>query len=353
MKKIICNIYSTLLMAASLLMFLGCGCPQRFVPTCDPDPLPTFYVPKDIRVALVLGSGGVRGMAHVGVLEVLEKAGIPIDLIVGCSAGSIVAALYADHPCVEKTKKAVWEIKSSSILDIDLWNCRYGLSQGKCMHGVLDKHLCAEKFEELKIPLVVVASDLNSGELIPMGSGDLVKAVQSSCSIPFIFVPCEHMGRVMVDGGTINPVPVKIARDLGAQIIIAVDLCELLERTFPTNLFAIANRSAEIAFMWQNEACTHHADVIIRPKTCGVGTFDDSMKKLLYEAGKRAAEEKLPSILKLLSKLPPKECGSKTWKLVEPHPYVPQIVEEEAEEEEIAAEEEEANKDLRDIASID
>lgn len=302
---------------------LGC-CPHHFIPKQVPDPLPPFYVPNKIKVALVLGSGGVRGMAHVGVLEELENAGIPIDLIVGCSAGSIVGALYADHPNAAAIKSAVWGIRSNTLLDIDIFNCRYGLSQGRSMQRVFNKFLFAETFEDLKIPLVVVATDLHSGELVPIGSGDIVQAVRASCSIPFFFVPCEYRGRVLVDGGVINPVPVKVANDLGAEVVIAVDLCELLENTFPTNLFSVATRSAEIIFMWQNEVCTRNADVIIRPKTCGVGTFNDDMKAQIYEAGKRAAREHIPKIKEILASLGDEEkCTG--YRIVQPVCYTPQI----------------------------
>lgn len=287
--------------------------------------LPPVCLPEKIRVALVLGSGGVRGMAHVGVLEELQAAGIPIDLIVGCSAGSIVGALYADNPDVEAIKCAVWRIRTDFLLDIDLLNCRYGLSQGITMKGVLKKYLGSYTFEDLKIPLVVVTSDLNSGELVPIGSGDLIKAVQASCSIPFFYVPCHHMGRILVDGGIINPVPVKVARDLGAEFIIAVDLCELLPQTFPTNLFGVARRSAEIAFMWQNESCTRKADVIMRPKTRGVGTFNDKMKRKIYLAGRQAAREKIPMILDYLNRSQQNSERSKTWRLVDLKCYAPQI----------------------------
>lgn len=280
---------------------LSCGVPRHFRPETPPPPLPEFEVPERIRVALVLGSGGVRGMAHVGVIEELEKAGIPIDLIVGCSAGSIVGALYADNPHIEEIKTAVWKVKTNSLLDIELLNCRYGLSQGNTMNRILNYHLEAETFDQLKIPLVIVACDLYSGELVPIGSGDVVKAVQASCSIPFVFVPCKHMGRILIDGGVINPVPVKVARDLGADVIIAVDLCELLPKTVPTNLFQIAYRSSEIAFMWQNEVCTRNADIVIRPKTCGIGTFNEKKKKSLYEAGKMAAKSEIPRIKNLMA----------------------------------------------------
>lgn len=314
----------------ALLICLTSGCcPHKFEPHADPEPLPPCWMPENIRVALVLGSGGIRGMAHVGVLEELEAAGIPIDLIVGCSAGSLVGALYADNPSVEEIKCAVWRLKTDSLFDIDLWNCRYGLSQGRNMNRVLNDYLCAETFEDLKIPLVIVASDLYSGELVPIGSGDLAKAVQASCSIPFVFVPCEHMGRILVDGGVISPVPVKIACDLGAEIVIAVDLCELLPQTFPTNLFQVASRSAEIAFMWQNQVCTRNADIIIRPKTCGVGTFNDKMKKEIYLSGKRAACEQIGNILELLAALPEnKREWTEKMHVVDMKCYAPHIYDE-------------------------
>lgn len=308
-----------------LLIFslTSCFCPHRYVADAVPDPLQPFYVHDRTRVALVLGSGGIRGMAHIGVLEELEAAGIPIDLIVGCSAGSLVGALYADHPCVEEIMPAVWEIRASSIFDLDLWNCRYGLSQDYCMKKVLNKYLGSETFEELQIPLVIVATDLHSGELVPIGSGDLSKAVQASCSIPFVFVPCEHMGRIFVDGGVINPVPVKVARDLGAEIVIAVDLGEMLPQTCPTNLFQIADRSAEIIFIWQNEACSRHADFVIRPKTCGVGAFNDAMKWQIYYAGKHAAQELMPKIKEAVAELSnTRSCG---MRLVNLPCYTPKI----------------------------
>jgi NTE family protein len=304
-------------LAILLPLFVACGsarCIQRDHPV---QPLPSFELPTNIRVALVLGSGGVRGMAHVGVLEELIAAGIPIDLIVGCSAGSIVGALYADTLSVEKTKRAVAELRTHSILDISLLHCRFGLSQSKLLYRVLDQHLKAEQFKQLKVPLVIVASDLHTGELVPLGGGDLVKAIQASCSIPFVFVPCKHLGRVLVDGGVINPVPVQVARDLGAQLIIAVDLAELLPQTLPTNLFGVATRSAEIAFLWQNDECTRQADIVIRPRTCDCGAFDDSKKWQIYEAGKNAAREQLPRIVQALASCRigthtgPQDCPSK------------------------------------------
>lgn len=302
-------------------LLAGCANNQKYAPSPTAPPLQPICIPEKIKVALVLGSGGVRGMVHVGVLEELEKAGIQIDLIVGCSIGSLVGALYADNPDIEHVKCAVSQMKTSQIINLDLFECRYGLSQGKQFRQILDDHLEADYFEELKIPLVVVASDLWSGELVPIGCGELVRAVQASCSIPFIFVPIKLHGRILADGACIDPVPVMVARDLGADIIIAVDLCELLDATFPTNLFGIFLRAVEIAFMWQNEICTCNADVIIRPKMSDFGTFCEDRKDELYQAGKIAAREALPRIKELIDRLPEKDYKPRKYREVNLQPY--------------------------------
>lgn len=298
-----------------LLMTLlaSCCCPHNYQPHENPCPPEPFEVPERIRVALVLGSGGVKGMAHVGVLEELERAGVVFDLVVGCSAGSLVGALYCDQPNAAHLKESVSHMRTSNILDINLWTCRYGLSQGSYMDRFLKKDLKARTFAELQIPLVIVATDILSGELVPIGAGDLITAVRASCCIPFVFAPVIYHDRVLVDGGVISPVPVCVARDLGADIIIAVDLCELLPKTFPSNLFGVAKRSAEIAFLWQNAASLKTCTVVIKPKMYNVGMFDDRMKEELYQAGREACLEALPTILDVIGQkhLGPHICQKK------------------------------------------
>jgi NTE family protein len=285
------------------LLFATSCCPHKYLPDECPPPLPCACIPEKVKVALVLGSGGVRGMAHVGVLEELEEAGIHFDMIVGCSAGSIVGSLYADYPDASHLKEIVANLRTNSIVDINIFQCRYGLCQGINFRKELDKNLDAKCFEDLQIPLIVVATDLHTGELVPIGGGELVKAVEASCSIPLVFVPMELHGRVLVDGGCINPVPVMVARDLGAEVVIAVDLCELMDNSFPTNLFGVAGRATDIAFLWQNEVCTRNADVIIRPSMCNIGTFNDKEMYQLYEAGKEAAKKAIPRIRELIAGL--------------------------------------------------
>ena len=303
--------------ALLLLFFISGCCPKKYNPEGFPPPPSCINVPEKIRVALVLGSGGVRGMAHVGVLHEFEKEGIEFDVLIGCSAGSLVASLYADNPDAESTKYAVENMRADTLLDINLWECRFGLSQGRALKKMLCKNLHSRDFEDLKIPLVVVAADLWSGQLVPIGSGKLIPAVRASCSIPLLFVPVEVNGRILVDGGIIDPVPVVVAKDLKADLIIAVDLCELLPKTFPTNLFGVASRSAEIAFLWQNQICTRGADVIIRPKMCNVGTFNDKMMGHLFEAGVEAAKAAIPRIKELIAKLPEKKCDNSKSRVVQ------------------------------------
>lgn len=284
-----------------LALATGCGSPYRLIPEDEPPELPSCHLPEKIRVALVLGGGGAKGLAHVGVLEEFEKAQIPIDLIVGCSAGSIVGALYADYPNAEYVRSVLEPMKPNMLLDINIFNAHFGLSQSYSLGRMLRKNLSVSCFNELDIPLIIVATDLKTGELIPFAGGPIIPAVKASCAIPLVFAPVRLHGRVCVDGGVADPVPAKVARHYGAEYIIAVDLGGLLPPTSPTNLFGVATRSAEITLLWQSESCVRHADVIIRPELEGIGTFEDEKNEYIIEAGRKAAREAIPQILEYIA----------------------------------------------------
>lgn len=267
----------------------------------EPVPLELKKPNKHVRLALVLGGGGARGCAHVGVLEEFEKANIPIDVLVGCSAGSIVAALYADYPDSQYVRCILDPLKKWDILDINIWYCRYGFVQGRSLRNFLNKNLSCKHFEELQIPLYVVATDLLECKLVAFSTGKIVPAVHASASVPFVFAPVQYCGRLLVDGGVADPIPVRIAKEVGADIIVAVDLSELLPKTCPSNLFGVAARSAEIKFLLQSESCAQDADIIIRPELGEIGMFDDKNHEAMYEAGRQAAREAIPKIQHLLS----------------------------------------------------
>jgi NTE family protein len=285
-----------------LTFFCGCTCPYVYHPTDEPPELPQCIVPQKIRLALVLGGGGAKGLAHIGVLEEFEKANIPIDIIIGCSAGSLVGAVYCDTPNAAYVRSVLEPMEVESFLDINIFKAWYGLSQGHAMNRTLHRCIEAKEFHELQIPLLVVATDLYSGQLVTFGGGPIIPAIQASTAIPIVYSPVELHGRVCVDGGVVDPVPVRIAQHLNSEIIVAVDLRGLLDHTFPQNMFGIAKRSAEITLLWQSETCIKEAHVVIRPNLNNIGTFQKGLNEQIYEAGRQAAVEVIPTIQALLKK---------------------------------------------------
>ncbi len=290
--------YARSLLLIFVLIFLS-SCETKLTLPEHPQPIPKILPPCHARLALVLGGGGAKGLSHVGVLEEFEKAGIPIDILIGCSAGSIVGALYADCPNASYIKKILKPLRTWDILDLRV--CRFGLVRGGALRRFLYRHLTVRCFENLHIPFYAVATDLVAGELITINSGPIIPAVHASAAVPFVFCPVYLYERWLVDGGVADPIPVKAARETGAQIVVAVDLSCLLKKTCPTNLFGIGARSAEIKFLLQSESCVKGADVIIRPELGDMGLFDDNNPEHVYQAGCTAAREAIPQILQLLS----------------------------------------------------
>jgi len=293
----------TFSMLLFLLVLVGCSARPLVNQDDDPPPLQQYESPTPIRLALVLGGGGVRGMAHVGVLEEFERAGIPIDAIVGCSAGSLVGALYADCPNAQRTKRVLCPLKKWDILDLSLLNCRYGLVQGRYLRGFLQRNLRSRCFCQLQIPLYVVSTDIVAGELVTFSCGPIIPAVHASAAVPVLFRPVVHCQRMLVDGGVADPIPVQTAKAIGAKIIVAVDLSDLLPKSCPTNLFSIGGRSAEIKLLLQSESCADGSDFLIRPDLGDLGMFDDCNNEAVYEAGRKAARKVIPDILKALNQV--------------------------------------------------
>jgi NTE family protein len=285
----------------SVLALVLASCGTQLKAPEHPCPIPLCISSERVGLALVLGGGGAKGMAHVGVLEEFERAGIPIDIIVGCSAGSIVGALYADCPRASHVKHLLRPLKCGDVLDIDLISARFGLVKGRFLCQFLKRHLHSQHFEGLHIPLYVVATDILAGESVCLSSGPLVPAVHASCAIPLIFSPVYHYERWLVDGCVADPVPVSMAKDLGAELVVAVSLGGLFSDAYPTNLFGVARRSAEITFQLLAESCIQGADVVISPELGSMGLFDDHNPEAVYEAGRTAAREALPEIIDLLS----------------------------------------------------
>jgi NTE family protein len=291
--------YKRLLFFSIFLM----GCHALYVPQDGQVFLPAFEPKKPIRIALVLGGGGSKGLAHLGAINELEKAGIRPDLVIGCSAGAIAGALYADNPQLGMSVQPFIRLKKADLLDYSFLKPLFGIVNGKHLQNFMKKNLRSERFEELKIPLILVATDLNSGEAVEFSSGDIASAVRASCAFPGIFKPVFLHGRYFIDGGAACPIPVSVAKKYGATVIIAIDLSEKLPKSAPRHLFGVTKRSLEIAYRKFVEQSLSQADIVVKMEFDEVGTFSDHLNESLYERGQVAVQSQLPDIQKKLASL--------------------------------------------------
>lgn len=176
------------------------------------------------KVGLALGSGSARGLAHIGVLRAIREAGIEVDVIAGSSMGAFIGAIFASGKLDGLEAEFLgFDWKSIASL-LDPVFPRSGLIDGQKIADFVRAHVPATSIEHLPIPFQAVATDIMNGEQVALGTGDLIEAVRASIAVPGIFTPVRSNGRILVDGGLVNPVPVSVARDMGADLIIAVDL---------------------------------------------------------------------------------------------------------------------------------
>jgi NTE family protein len=285
-----------------LLIFMlhGCTC-LDFGHHCHSyqPPLPRLNKPK---VAVVLGGGGAKGLAHIGVLEELENAGIKPDLIVGCSAGAIAGALYADRLDIESTKQELLNKKREDLMEFSFTNLPFAIAHTAELERFLNEELNATTFEELEIPFVAVATNLEFGDLATFGTGELVPAIMASAAFPGAFAPVKINDQYFVDGGVANPIPVEVAKQLGAEFVIAIELSGKLTESPPQHLFGVLKRSLEISYIHQNRIASKGADVVVKIPFQDVGTFDDDQNEYCYELGRATAREAIANIKRLMKK---------------------------------------------------
>jgi NTE family protein len=281
----------------------GCAAPQIYYrDVMPPEARPLVPVAMDHPVvALVLGGGASRGFAHVGVINALERAGIPLDIIVGTSAGSFVGALYAGGYSGKGLEYIALNLSEEQLRDV-VYPDR-GFVRGELLQDFINRHLGNRSIENLNKRFVAVATDLTSGALTAFDHGNTGMAVRASSAIPGIFQPVAINGRDYVDGGLVSPVPVRVARTMGADIVIAVDVSRKPENA--VTLQSTADILGQtIAIMGKTvSACEiDEADVIIRPDTSEIGTVDFEHKTEAMEKGAEAARNALPKIREWLEK---------------------------------------------------
>jgi NTE family protein len=253
------------------------------------------------RVALVLGGGGARGLAHLGVLQGLTQAGIPIDLIVGTSAGSIVGALYANNPDAAALTNLMLDTSDKKLIDLSLLHATKGPFVATKMDDFLCQHLSVTQINQLKIKYIAVATNLQTGKTVALVNGPIVLAVQASSALPPFFPPVKWNNDLLVDAGVTDPVPVDVAKMYHPKVIIAVSIAKQLPvYAQPKNIVEVYDRATLINKLRFDELSAQGADVILTPNVAQVGLFDDSHKIQLVDAGRAAVQQAMPQICALL-----------------------------------------------------
>lgn len=277
-------------------------------------PLPDIVVPPP-KVALVLGGGAARGFAHIGVIKMLEAQGVKPDLVVGTSAGSVVGALYAAGYDGFELQRLALDLDEKSVSDWILPN--RGFLRGESLQNYINNAVKNRPLEQLDRPLGVVATDLKSGEQVVFRRGNTGMAVRASSSVPGVFQPVTIGGREFVDGGLTSPVPVRAARDMGADIVIAVDISKdpaiaTLSGTLDVLLqtFTIMGRSLAAQELLG-------ADVVIAPDTHEMRTASFDARHVSILEGEKAA---LAAIPKLRHKIADREERLRKAALAAPQP---------------------------------
>ncbi len=261
------------------------------------------------KIGLALGSGGFRGFAHIGVIQVLQENNIPLDYISGASIGALIGAYFSVYSSFDLLKQKIVMNKKGKLPTLFDLGFRGGLVSGRKFEIFLERVLGRKNFSDCRLPLKIVATDLISGQACILDQGRLATAVRASTSVPLVFEPVRIHGHLLVDGGLSNPVPVNLVREMGADKIIAVNLYhhhEFIHRRF--NLPTVALRSTRIAVHNLAKHSLFGADLVMNPDTSAFMQtneykkyFDPPVAKALIDIGRSEAKRFLPEIKRLLS----------------------------------------------------
>ncbi len=281
---------------SGLLLLSGCATP----PVTPDAPQPKPAVKPAPKIALVLGGGAVRGFAHIGVIKTLEAHGIVPDMVVGTSAGSVVGALYAGGYSGFELQKIAFQLEQESVGDWVLPD--RGFIKGEMLQNFINKALKNRPIERLNKPFAAVTTELQTGEVAVFRRGNTGMAVRASSSIPGVFQPVKIDGREYVDGGLVSPIPVRAARGMGADVVIAVDISGKPKNARLNDTIDIFLQAFSIMGQTIGRYELAEADVVIRPQTGTIGATEFDQKHLAIMEGEKAALAALPLIRSKLQK---------------------------------------------------
>ncbi len=275
----------------------GCSSPGPLAPVEVLRPEVPVVQPKRVpKFGLALGGGAARGFAHVGVIQVLEEAGLKPDLVVGTSAGSVVAAFYASGKDGAQLQKAAETMEEATITDWTVPLLGRGMMRGDGLARYISKQTGGRRIEELKMPLGIVATDLKTGEGVLFQRGDIGTAVRASSSVPSVFEPVRIGNREFVDGGLVSPVPVRYARQMGAEYVLAIDISSPPEIGKTGDMFDILMQTFTIMGKSISYFELREADLVLRPALNDVGSADFKSRRRAIEAGRAAMLQALPKL---------------------------------------------------------
>jgi NTE family protein len=250
-------------------------------------------------IGVALGGGFARGIAHIGVLKVLEEEGIPVRMVAGTSVGALIGAAYCSGLTIAELEEVAHKVRFTTFVRWTL--SRFGFASNDRMVSFLARTLKVQKFEELRIPLGVTATDFHTGEGAVFRTGSIIDPVRASCAYPGMFLPVEIRGRWLVDGMLSNPVPTRPLREMGAERVLAVQLKgQWSKTTAPRHLFDVIGQSFAIAQDMMSSVWRTAADVVIEPDVAGFDYDDFKRADELIRAGELAMRRALPEVRKWL-----------------------------------------------------
>lgn len=276
---------SLLSLAAVAVLLTACASAPPVA--VKPPPLP--------KIGLALGGGAAKGFAHVGVIKVLEAAGLTPTVVAGTSAGSVVGALYASGLSGFALQEQSFALDEERIKDLTLFGVG-GVIKGDKLQAYVNELIKNRPLEQMSKPFAAVATDLDSGERVIFTRGNTGQAVRASCSVPGVFQPALIGGKRYVDGGLVSPVPVDAARQLGADIVIAVDISSKARDGKAAGMLSNLNQTITIMGQKLGEQEMTRAEVVIRPRVGQIGATDLDQKHVAVLEGEKAAQAALPQI---------------------------------------------------------